>query len=151
MKAIVQRVSMATVTVDGDTVGEIGVGLMVLVGVGHDDGPTDSVALAAKLAGLRVFPDDEGRMNLSVVDVGGAVLVVSQFTLHGDMRRGKRPSFTDAAPPDLAEPLVEQVASELDGLGVPVATGRFGARMEVTLVNDGPVTLVIEVRDGRVV
>ena len=151
MRAVVQRVSEAAVTVDDATVGEIRTGLMVLVGVGHDDTEADAAALAGKLAGLRVFPDDDGRMNRSVVEVGGSILVVSQFTLHGDVRKGKRPSFTRAAPPELAEPLVDRVVAELEGRGVPVAAGRFGARMEVALVNDGPVTLVIDVEDGRVV
>ncbi|MBT8214520.1 MAG: D-tyrosyl-tRNA(Tyr) deacylase [Acidimicrobiia bacterium] len=151
MRAVVQRVTRAAVTVDGATVGEIEQGLMVLVGVGHDDGPADAEALAGKLAGLRVFADPEGRMNLAVDDVGGAVLVVSQFTLLGDVRRGKRPSFTDAAPPDHAEPLVDEVVGCLQRAGIEVATGTFGARMEVSLVNDGPVTLVVETRNGKVV
>ncbi|RZV42484.1 MAG: D-tyrosyl-tRNA(Tyr) deacylase [Acidimicrobiia bacterium] len=151
MRAVVQRVTRAAVTVDGATVGEIEQGLMVLVGVGHDDGPADAEALAGKLAGLRVFADPEGRMNLAVDDVGGAVLVVSQFTLLGDVRRGKRPSFTDAAPPDHAEPLVDEVVACLQGAGIEVANGTFGARMEVSLVNDGPVTLVVETRNGKVV
>ncbi|MBT8198463.1 MAG: D-tyrosyl-tRNA(Tyr) deacylase [Acidimicrobiia bacterium] len=151
MRAVVQRVTRAAVTVDGATVGEIEQGLMVLVGVGHDDGPADAEALAGKLAGLRVFADPEGRMNLAVDDVGGAVLVISQFTLLGDVRRGKRPSFTDAAPPDHAEPLVDEVVGCLQRAGIEVATGTFGARMEVSLVNDGPVTLVVETRNGKVV
>lgn len=151
MRAVVQRVSSAAVSVGGVVVGEMGTGLLVLLGVGHDDTPADAATVASKLAALRVFPDEERKMNRSVVDAGGGVLVVSQFTLLGDVRRGNRPSFTAAAHPDLAEPLVEDVVRELDGHGIPVATGRFGAMMEVSLVNDGPVTIVIETRDGRVV
>ena len=137
--------------VAGSTVGRIGAGLVVLVAVGHDDTEADADALAVKLAGLRVFRDDDARMNRSVVDAGGAALVVSQFTLLGDVRRGRRPSFTQAAAPEFAEPLVARVADRLADLGVPTETGRFGAMMEVRLVNDGPVTLVVETRDGRVV
>ena len=150
MRAVVQRVTRARVTVGGDTIGEIGPGLAVLVGAAQGDGPADARALAAKLAGLRLFADAEGRMNLSVSEVGGEVLVVSQFTLLADLSRGRRPSFTGAGPPDEAEPLVDTVVSELRQLGLPCATGRFGAHMEVDLVNDGPVTLVIEVSGGKV-
>ncbi len=151
MRAVVQRVTRAAVRVDGETVGEIGRGLLVLVGAAAGDGPADAAALAEKLAGLRIFPDDEGLMNRSVVEAGGAVLVVSQFTLYGDVRRGRRPSFTAAAPPEAAEPLVDLVAEGLQRAGVPCATGRFRAHMEVELLNDGPVTLVLEVAGGRVV
>lgn len=151
MRAVVQRVTRAAVRVDGETVGEIGRGLLVLVGAAAGDGPADAAALAEKLAGLRIFPDDEGLMNRSVVEAGGAVLVVSQFTLYGDVRRGRRPSFTAAAPPEAAEPLVGLVAEGLQQAGVPCATGRFRAHMEVELLNDGPVTLVLEVTGGRVV
>lgn len=151
MRAVVQRVSRAAVRVDEETVGEIGLGLLVLVGVAAGDGPDDSGALAGKLAGLRIFPDEEGRMNRSVVEAGGAVLVVSQFTLYGDVRRGRRPSFTAAAPPETAEPLVDLVVEQLRRAGVPCAAGRFRARMEMELLNDGPVTLVLEVAGGRVV
>jgi D-tyrosyl-tRNA(Tyr) deacylase len=148
---VVQRVTRAAVRVDGETVGEIGRGLLVLVGAAAGDGPADAAALAEKLAGLRIFPDDEGLMNRSVVEAGGAVLVVSQFTLYGDVRRGRRPSFIAAAPPAAAEPLVGLVAEGLQRAGVPCATGRFRAHMEVELLNDGPVTLVLDVAGGRVV
>ena len=149
MRAVVQRVSRARVRVAGETVGEIGRGLLVLVGAAAGDTPADAVALADKLAGLRIFPDDEGRMNRSVAEAGGAVLVVSQFTLLADLRRGRRPSFTEAAPPEEAEPLVDAVAEHLGRAGVPCAAGRFRAHMEVELLNDGPVTLVLEVGGGR--
>jgi len=150
VRAVVQRVSWARVRVEGETVGEIGRGLLVLVGAAAGDTAADAAALADKLAGLRIFPDDEGRMNRSVDEAGGAVLVVSQFTLLGDLRRGRRPSFSDAAPPEEAEPLVDAVAEHLRRAGVPCATGRFRAHMEVELLNDGPVTLVLEVSGGRV-
>lgn len=150
MRAVVQRVADATVTVDGETVGTIGRGLAVLVGVAPTDTVADAQALADKLAGLRIFRDDADKMNLSVSDVAGAVLVVSQFTLYGDTRRGRRPSFVGAAQPDLAEPLVEAVVAAIEASGVPTATGRFGANMSVALTNDGPVTLVLEVSGGRV-
>ncbi len=141
----------ASVTVDGEVVGQIDRGLLVLAGVAPDDAAEDADALADKLVGLRIFSDDDGKMNLSVVDVGGAVLVVSQFTLYGDVGRGRRPSFVHAAPPELAEPLVARLAAAIAALGLDVATGRFGASMEVALVNDGPVTLLLEVQGGRVV
>ena len=150
MRAVVQRVSRARVRVAGETVGEIGPGLLVLVGAATGDTPADAAALADKLGGLRIFPDDEGRMNRSVGEAGGAVLVVSQFTLLGDLLRGRRPSFTGAAPPEEAEPLVDLVAEHLRSAGVPCATGRFRAHMEVELLNDGPVTLMLEIRGGRV-
>ena len=139
MRALVQRVSEASVTVDGDEIARIGRGLLVLLGVRGEDGPEQADRLAGKLDRLRVFEDDEGRMNLSVRDVGGELLVVSQFTLYGDARKGNRPSFVDAAPPDVAEPLYERVRAALGAQG-----GRFGARMHVALVNDGPVTLLLE-------
>ncbi len=150
MRAVIQRVAEAAVVVDGATVGSIGRGLAVLVGIAPTDTPADAVALADKLAGLRIFRDADDKMNLSVVDVGGAILVISQFTLYGDTRRGRRPSFVGAAPPDVAEPLVDATVAALEVLGVPTATGRFGADMSVALTNDGPVTLVLEIRDGRV-
>ena len=150
MRAVVQRVAEASVVVAGETVGAIGGGLLVLVGVHDDDTAADAEALAAKLVSLRIFRDDEGKMNRSVADIGGEVLVVSQFTLYGSVRRGRRPSFTAAALPESAAPLVERIAHEIAATGVPVATGRFGAMMDVALVNDGPVTLVLEVADGRV-
>ena len=151
MRAVVQRVREASVTVGGIVVGAIGPGLLVLAGAGHDDTNRDIEALADKLAGLRIFRDEEDRMNRSVVDVDGAVLVVSQFTLMADVRRGRRPSFTSAAPPDRAEPLVAALADALRTRGLDVAEGRFGAMMDVQLVNDGPVTIVIDTADGRVV
>lgn len=150
MRAVVQRVAEASVTVAGETVGRIGPGLAVLVGVAPGDGTADAHALADKLVGLRIFPDGEGKMNRSVVDAGGEVLVVSQFTLLADLRKGRRPSFVGAADPDHAEPLVEEVAARVAAAGVRSAGGRFGASMEVHLVNDGPVTLVMDIAEGRV-
>lgn len=149
MRAVVQRVSRAVVTVDGDAVGEIGVGLMILLGVAEGDTDADAAALAGKAIGLRIFPDDEGKMNLSVADAGGEVLVVSQFTLLADVRRGRRPSFTGAAQPDEAARLVDLVVARMREAGVACATGLFGAHMDVELVNDGPVTIVIDVVAGR--
>jgi D-tyrosyl-tRNA(Tyr) deacylase len=140
MRAVVQRVARARVTVDGETTGEIGPGLLVLLGVRRGDTPDQADKLARKLLALRIFEDDEGRMNRSVADVGGEILCVSQFTLYGDARKGNRPSFVDAAPPDEAEPLYERVRAALND----APGGRFGAHMQVELVNDGPVTLVVE-------
>ncbi|HET7567248.1 MAG TPA: D-aminoacyl-tRNA deacylase [Gaiellaceae bacterium] len=145
MRAVVQRVAEARVRVDGEVVGEIGAGLCVLVGVAHGDGEEQAARLAGKLARLRVFPDAQGRFDRSLLDTGGAALVVSQFTLLADTAKGNRPSFAAAAPPEYAEPLYERVCGELEALGVPVARGRFGAKMEVELVNNGPVTVVLEV------
>jgi D-aminoacyl-tRNA deacylase len=139
MRAVVQRVGSASVEVDGRVVSEIGWGLLVLLGVKRGDDEARADRLAGKVRALRVFEDGDGRMNLSVADVGGEILCVSQFTLYGDTRRGNRPSFVDAAPPADAEPLYERVRSALDAGG-----GVFGARMRVTLVNDGPVTLLVE-------
>jgi D-tyrosyl-tRNA(Tyr) deacylase len=150
MRAVVQRVSQARVAVGGEVVGAIDHGLAVLVGVAPDDTSAEARALATKLAGLRIFRDEEQKMNRSVADVGGGVLVISQFTLYGDTRRGRRPSFVGAAQPEIAEPLVAEVVAALAGLGLPTATGSFGADMAVTLTNDGPVTLVLEVANGRV-
>jgi D-tyrosyl-tRNA(Tyr) deacylase len=144
VRALVQRVTGARVRVDGDVVGEIGPGLCVLVGVTHDDDETTAEKLAAKVWNLRVFADADGQMNLPVGSVGGQILVVSQFTLYGDTRRGRRPSWVAAAPPDVAEPLVTAFAEALRRLGASVATGRFRADMAVELVNDGPVTLLLE-------
>lgn len=144
MRSVVQRVSEARVVVDGETVGEIGPGLMVLLGVGHGDTPEQARWMADKLVGLRIFDDAEGKMNLSLADVGGAMLVVSQFTLWGDCRKGRRPSFVSAAPPEMAEELYERFVEEVKGRGVTAATGRFRTHMEVSLTNDGPVTLTIE-------
>ncbi len=150
MRAVVQRVSRAAVSVDGHTVGSIGLGLLVLLGISSDDTPADADALAAKLARLRIFRDQEGRMNRSVLDVEGSVLLVSQFTLYGDTRRGNRPSFTNAADPAQAAPLVDEVVERLAAEGLIVATGEFGAMMDVQLVNDGPVTLIVEAQGGRI-
>lgn len=145
VRAVLQRVSSARVRVEGAVVvGEVGRGLCVLVGVTHSDTDADARSMARKIAGLRLFDDETGTMNLSVVEVGGSVLVVSQFTLYGDTGRGRRPSWSSAAPAAEAEPLVRAVGDELKKQGVTVATGRFGAAMEVELVNDGPVTLVLE-------
>lgn len=144
MRVLLQRVSEASVTVDGQIVGEIGPGLLLLVGVGHGDSEREAEWLAEKVAGLRLFADDEGKMNRSVTDVGGSALVVSQFTLYGDASRGRRPSFTEAGPPALANSLYEHFATHLARLGVPVARGVFQADMKVALVNDGPVTLMLE-------
>ena len=148
---MVQRVSSAQVTVDGDAVGKITHGLLVLVGATHDDTVVDARAVAAKIAGLRIMADQAGKMNLSLLDTGGEALVVSQFTLYGDVRKGRRPSFVKAARPDPAQVLVDEVVAELARRGVPVATGRFGAMMEVSLTNDGPVTIILETFGGRVV
>lgn len=144
MRAVVQRVCRAHVTAAGQVLGEIEHGLAVLLGVREDDDEGDADYMARKLAGLRVFDDGSGRMNLSVLDVEGAVLLVSQFTLYGDCRKGRRPSFTHAAPPERAEQLYEAVARKLAQRGVPVSTGRFQAEMQVHLVNDGPVTLLLD-------
>ncbi len=144
MRVVLQRVSRAAVRVDGETVGEIGAGLLALVGVAEGDDEAIADRVAAKAAGLRIFSDDEGRFNESVAEIGGAVLVVSQFTLISDLRKGRRPSFTGAARPELAEPLVERFAQQLEAAGLPVARGVFGAMMEVELVNDGPFTVVID-------
>lgn len=144
MRALVQRVSEASVSVDGTVTGAIGAGLCLLIGVTHGDTPEVARKLAAKLAGLRVFDDDQGVMNRSLLDVGGEALVISQFTLYGSTERGRRPSWVAAAPGAVAEPLVDLVAAELAELGVPVATGRFGADMAVALVNEGPVTILVE-------
>jgi D-tyrosyl-tRNA(Tyr) deacylase len=140
----VQRVSRAAVRVDGSVTGEIGRGLVVLLAVGKDDGPADADALADKIARLRVFDDPAGQMNLAAADVGGAVLVVSQFTLYGDARRGRRPSFVAAAPPEVAQPLYRQFVARVAATGLTVAEGVFRAMMEVELVNDGPVTLLLD-------
>lgn len=145
MRALVQRVARASVTSEGHEVGGIGRGLVALVGVTHDDDADRATRLADKVAGLRVFEDDDGAMNRSCEDVGGAVLVVSQFTLYGDTRKGRRPSFVDAARPEVAEPLVDRVVERLRDRGVETATGRFRTHMQVSLVNDGPVTLLVEV------
>jgi D-tyrosyl-tRNA(Tyr) deacylase len=144
VRAVVSRVAWARVVADGELTGEIGPGLLVLVGVTHADGEADAAWLAAKVAGLRVFDDDRGVMNRSLAETGGGVLVVSQFTLYGDARRGRRPSYVAAAPPERAAPLVEAVAKALAGAGVPVAGGRFGADMLVESAGDGPVTILLD-------
>jgi D-tyrosyl-tRNA(Tyr) deacylase len=146
LRAVVQRVSEARITVAGERVAEMGAGLLALVGVARGDGPADAAALAEKLVHLRVFEDAEGRMNRSLLETGGTLGVVSQFTLLGDVRRGRRPSFVEAAPPEQAEPVVEALASRARAAGVPVVTGRFRARMEVALVNAGPVTVMLDTR-----
>ena len=144
MRALIQRVIQASVEVDGEPVAAIGAGLLVLVAAGADDGADAPAQLAGKVARLRIFADSEGRMNRSLLDVGGEALVVSQFTLYADVRRGNRPGFTDAAPPEAGARLVDAFAAELRALGVAVATGRFGAHMHVALVNDGPVTIWLD-------
>ncbi len=151
MRALVQRVASASVTAaehpdaPAQETGRIGRGLVALVGVTHDDTPVQAERLADKLHGLRIFPDEDGAMHLSCAEVGGSVLVVSQFTLYGDTRKGRRPSFVAAAPPEQAEPLIAHLVQRLRAAGAEVATGRFRAHMEVQLVNDGPVTLLLEV------
>jgi len=144
MRLVLQRVSSASVTVDGRTAGAIECGFLLLVGFTAGDGEAQITWMADKVAGLRVFPDEEGRMNRDLHDTGGSALVVSQFTLYADARKGRRPSFVDAALPEVAEPLYEQFVQALRDRGIPVATGIFGAIMDVALVNDGPVTLVLE-------
>lgn len=151
MIAVAQRVSTASVVVGGESIASIDGGLLVLVGVAPEDTAADAAAVAHKLVGLRVFRDDDGKMNRSVADISGAVLIVSQFTLLADLRKGRRPSFVGAAPPDLAEPLVQMVADLITEQGIAVATGSFGAHMEVHSVNDGPVTIVIETAAGAIV
>lgn len=146
MRAVVQRVTEASVTVDNRIIGSIGPGLMVLLGVEQGDTEKDAAYLAEKLAGLRIFEDDNEKMNLSVQQVGGSILLVSQFTLLGDVRHGKRPSFTQAASPQEADVLYENLADKLRKKGIPVATGQFQAHMEVSLVNDGPVTILLDSR-----
>ena len=144
MRAVVSRVRRARVLGDGEVVGEIGPGFLVLVGVTHSDGLAEAAWLAEKIAGLRVFDDDEGRMNRSLVEAGGGALVVSQFTLYGDARRGRRPSYVDAARPEQAAPLVDAVAERLAAAGVKVAAGRFRAHMTVESSRDGPVTILLD-------
>lgn len=146
MRAVVQRVSRAKVTVNEWTSGEIGLGLLVLLGVGHGDAEADVEYLAQKVIGLRIFEDTEGKMNRSVVDVGGSVLAVSQFTLYGDVRRGKRPSFDDAAPPDQARRLYELFVQRIQASGLRCEIGRFQEMMQVELVNEGPVTILLDSR-----
>lgn len=144
MRAVVQRVSRARVTVDGEITGDISHGLLVLLGVAHDDAQSDANYLADKVAGLRIFEDDAGKMNLSVADVGGAILAVSQFTLFGDVRRGKRPSFDAAARPEKARELYEYFVARIRALGLRCETGRFQEMMKVELSNEGPVTILLD-------
>jgi D-aminoacyl-tRNA deacylase len=146
MRAVVQRVSRASVRVDDEVIGAIELGLLVLLGVGHDDAESDADYLAEKVAGLRIFDDAAGKMNLSVIDVGGAVLAVSQFTLFGDVRRGKRPSFDSAARPERARELYEYFVNRVRGSGLCCETGRFQAMMDVELINSGPVTILLDSR-----
>lgn len=146
MRAVVQRVTSSTVTVDGLVVGEIGAGLLVLLGVARDDGKEDADYLADKITNLRVFNDEQGKMNLSLIDAAGAMLVVSQFTLYGDTRRGRRPSYIDAAEPETANALYEYFVERVRSQGVRTETGIFQAMMKVSLVNDGPVTILLESR-----
>ena len=141
MRALLQRVSRASVTIDEQIVGQIGQGLLVLLGVGQDDSEVEAKTLADKIVHLRIFGDDEGKMNRSLLDIGGEVLVVSQFTLYADIRKGRRPSFPDAAPPALAEPLVERFKAAIASYGLKVEDGIFGAYMQVELLNEGPVTI----------
>ncbi len=144
MRVLLQRVSRGSVTVDGEVKGAIGCGFVALVGVGHGDGDEQARWLANKVAGLRVFEDAGGKMNAALHDVDGAVLVISQFTLYADARKGRRPAFVDAAPPEIAEPLVERFAAYLREAGITVQMGVFGARMQVEIINDGPVTIWLE-------
>lgn len=146
MRAVVQRVSCAKVTVNGWIAGEIGLGLLVLLGVGQDDGESDVNYMAEKIAGLRIFEDQDGKMNRSVLDIGGSVLAVSQFTLYGDVRRGKRPSFDDASPPEAARQLYELFVERIRAAGLRCETGRFQEMMQVELVNEGPVTILLDSR-----
>ncbi len=144
MRAVIQRVSRASVVVEGRVAGEIGAGLVVLLGVGRTDNPESASYLAEKIVNLRIFSDDAGKMNLSLLDVGGSALVVSQFTLYGDTRGGRRPSYTQAAPPEEANRLYQEFVGSMRGLGVKVETGVFQAHMQVELINDGPVTILLD-------
>jgi len=144
MRALLQRVSKASVTVEGQAISSIGKGLLILLGVGHGDGEEQVTFLVEKIANLRIFEDEQGKTNLSILDVKGETIVVSQFTLYADTRKGRRPSFIDAALPEVAEPLVDRFAELLRGHGVPTQTGKFGAHMEVEIHNDGPVTIWLE-------
>ncbi len=150
MIAVIQRVSEASVRINGQLNGQIGTGFLVLLGIGHDDGPEDVQWLASKIVGLRVFGDPAGKMNLALLDVGGGVLLISQFTLHASTKKGNRPSFIEAARPEVAIPLYQSMIAQLGQLlGRPIATGEFGADMQVSLVNDGPVTIVIDTKNRK--
>lgn len=144
MRAIIQRVSRGRVSVEGRTLGEIGAGMVILLGAGHGDGQADADRMADKITNLRIFADAEGKTNLSLLDVGGEALVISQFTLYADCRKGRRPSFTGALAPERADELIRGVASHLAAMGLRVAQGSFGAKMAVSLVNDGPVTILLD-------
>jgi D-tyrosyl-tRNA(Tyr) deacylase len=146
MRAIIQRVSEARVRIDGEIVGEIGRGLLVLLGVAKADTPEQARWLADKIVALRIFNDEEGKMNRDVAEIEGAILVVSQFTLYGDCSKGRRPSFIDAAPPEIAIPLYEAFINAIKAHGIPTQTGQFGAMMQVELINDGPVTLILDAK-----
>ncbi len=151
MRIVVQRVSRASVGVEDTTTGSIDAGLLVLAGVAEGDAEADALAAAGKIVGMRIFPDADGKMNVSVADAGGAVLLVSQFTLLGDVRKGRRPAFTAAAAPEVAIPILGSLGDAISAAGVPVEHGQFGAHMMVSLVNDGPVTVVFDVVGGRVI
>ena len=144
MRCVIQKVTRASVTVEGELVGRIGSGFLALVGVENGDAPADAEYIAGKISGLRVFEDSDDKMNLSLGDVGGGVLLVSQFTLLGDARHGRRPSFIEAARPEVAEPLFNELKRRIEAAGIPVETGRFQTHMEVELVNDGPVTILLD-------
>lgn len=144
MRVVIQRVDQGRVIVDGQSVAEIGRGAIILLGIGPDDGEEQADYLADKIANLRIFEDEAGKMNLSLLDVGGEAIVVSQFTLYADTRKGRRPSFVNAAPPEIAEPLVTHFAKLMEAQGVPTQTGQFGAKMMVEIFNDGPVTIWME-------
>ncbi len=144
MRALIQRVSYGSVTVNGEVIAKIGAGLVILLGIGHGDSAEQAAFLAEKIATLRIFEDEQGKINRSVLDAGGEAIVVSQFTLYADARKGRRPSFTDAAPPEIASPLVDYFATLLRDQGVPTQQGRFGAEMRVEIHNNGPVTIWLE-------
>lgn len=144
MRVVLQRVNQGRVSVENQTIAEIGLGLVILLGIGPDDGDSQIDYLVNKIATLRIFEDEQGKINRSILDVSGAAIVVSQFTLYADTRKGRRPSFTDAAPPEIASPLVDCFVEKLAALGVPTQTGKFGAHMQVEIHNDGPVTIWME-------
>ena len=149
MRALIQRVSRASVSVDGETIGEIGAGLVVLLGIRHDDGDKEADYIVEKTVNLRIFEDSDGKFNLSALDVGGQILAVSQFTLYGDTRRGRRPSFTDAARPEISKPLYDKIVKRFRATGLKVSEGEFGAHMMVEIHNNGPVTIMLDSDDKR--